>query len=64
VKRIAVVTGTRAEYGILLPVLRAIQARKELTLLVVATGMHLCSEFGHTVDEIEKDGFEISARWR
>ena len=61
-KKIAVVTGTRAEYGILQPVLRAIQAREELKLLLVVTGMHLSREFGYTVDEIEKDGFGISAR--
>lgn len=61
-KKIAVVTGTRAEYGILEPVLKAIQARKGLKLLLVVTGMHLSHEFGYTVSEIEKDGFEISAR--
>lgn len=61
-KRIAVVTGTRAEYGILQPVLRAIKARNDLELLLVVTGMHLSHEFGHTVDEIERDGFRICAR--
>jgi GDP/UDP-N,N'-diacetylbacillosamine 2-epimerase (hydrolysing) len=61
-KKIAVVTGTRAEYGILQPVLRLIQAQRELHLQLVVTGMHLSHEFGYTVKEIEKDGFEISAR--
>lgn len=61
-KKVAVVTGTRAEYGILQPVLRAIEAREGLQLLLVVTGMHLSPEFGYTVKEIEKDGFEISAR--
>lgn len=61
-KKIAVVTGTRAEYGILQPVLRAIEARQGLRLLLVVTGMHLSHEFGYTVGEIEKDGFKISAR--
>jgi GDP/UDP-N,N'-diacetylbacillosamine 2-epimerase (hydrolysing) len=61
-KKVAVVTGTRAEYGILLPVLKAIQARKELNLLLIATGMHLSHDFGYTVKEIEKDGFKIDAR--
>ncbi|MBI4333128.1 MAG: UDP-N-acetylglucosamine 2-epimerase (hydrolyzing) [Chloroflexi bacterium] len=60
-RKIAVVTGTRAEYGILLPVLRAIQARPELSLSVVVTGMHLSREFGHTVRDIENDGFPIAA---
>ena len=61
-KKVAVVTGTRAEYGILQPVLRAIKAQKGLQLLLVVTGMHLSREFGYTVREIEQDGFEISAR--
>ncbi|MFC1952775.1 UDP-N-acetylglucosamine 2-epimerase [Chloroflexota bacterium] len=61
-ENIAVVTGTRAEYGILHPVLKAIEAHKELNLLLVVTGMHLSHEFGFTVVEIGKDGFEISAR--
>jgi len=61
-KKIAVVTGTRAEYGILYPVLKAIAARPELKLSLVVTGMHLSHEFGYTVQEIEKDGFKIDAR--
>ncbi len=61
-KKIAVVTGTRAEYGILQPVMRAIEAQKGLELLLVVTGMHLSNEFGYTVNEIEKDGFKISSR--
>src|SRR3989338_2116820 len=61
-KKIAVVTGTRAEYGILQPVLRAIEAQKGLRLLLVVTGMHLSREFGYTVSDIEKDGFKISVR--
>jgi GDP/UDP-N,N'-diacetylbacillosamine 2-epimerase (hydrolysing) len=61
-KKIAVVTGTRAEYGILKPVLRAIEAAPELELALVVTGMHLSREFGYTVAEIEKDGFRIAAR--
>lgn len=61
-KKIAVVTGTRAEYGILLPVLKAIQSHKEMELLLVVTGMHLNRNFGYTVTEIENDGFQIAAR--
>lgn len=61
-KKVVVVTGTRAEYGILYPVLRAIETEPELKLLLVVTGMHLSHEFGYTVKEIENDGFEISAR--
>jgi GDP/UDP-N,N'-diacetylbacillosamine 2-epimerase (hydrolysing) len=62
VKKIAVVTGSRAEYGILSPVLKAIQARRDLVLSLVVTGMHLSHEFGYTVQDIEKDGFKIDAR--
>ena len=61
-RRIAVVTGTRAEYGILYPVLKAIETRTELKLALVVTGMHLSHEFGYTVREIENDGFSIEAR--
>jgi GDP/UDP-N,N'-diacetylbacillosamine 2-epimerase (hydrolysing) len=61
-KRIAVVTGTRAEYGLLHSVIKAIEDRPELRLLLVATGMHLSYEFGYTVQEIERNGFHIKAK--
>lgn len=61
-RKIAVVTGSRAEYGILYPVLKAIEARTELGLHLVVTGMHLSHEFGHTIDDIEKDGFKICTK--
>ncbi len=61
-RKIAVVTGTRAEYGILKPVLEAIKARQELELCLVIAGMHLSREFGYTVTEVEKDNFQIAAR--
>ena len=61
-RRIAVVTGTRAEYGILLPVLKAIETRPGLELRLIATGMHLSREFGYTVKEIEDDGFRIHTK--
>ena len=60
-KKVCVVTGTRAEYGILRPVMRAIDASGALTLQVIAAGMHLDDEHGHTVDEIVKDGFAVDA---
>jgi UDP-N-acetylglucosamine 2-epimerase (non-hydrolysing)/GDP/UDP-N,N'-diacetylbacillosamine 2-epimerase (hydrolysing) len=60
-RKITVVTGTRAEYGILYPVMKAIEESIDLKLSIIATGMHLSSEFGHTVDEIKKDGFKIDA---
>jgi GDP/UDP-N,N'-diacetylbacillosamine 2-epimerase (hydrolysing) len=61
-RKIAVVTGSRAEYGILYPVLKAIEAHQELKLSLVVTGMHLSHEFGYTVKEIENDGFKIDAK--
>ena len=61
-RKIVVVTGTRAEYGILYPVLKAVEAEPELRLSLVVTGMHLSHEFGYTVREIERDGFKIDAK--
>lgn len=61
-RTIAVVTGARAEYGLLAPVLRAVAADKALALRVIATGMHLSPEFGLTARAIEADGFAID--WR
>jgi UDP-hydrolysing UDP-N-acetyl-D-glucosamine 2-epimerase len=62
VRRIAVITGTRAEYGLLKSTMQAIQADPRLDLQLVATGMHLLPKFGHTVDEIVRDGWRIDAR--
>ena len=62
IRKIAVVTGTRAEYGILIPVLKAIRLHPKLELSLVVTGMHLSHEFGYTAKEIEADGFSIDAR--
>ncbi len=56
------VTGTRAEYGVLHPILKAIEIRSELELSLVVTGMHLSHEFGYTAREIEADGFKIDAK--
>ena len=61
-RKVAVVTGTRAEYGVLYPVLKAIEQHPKLQLLLVATGMHLSREFGYTVEELEKDGFRVDAK--
>lgn len=61
-RKIAVITGTRADYGIYYSVLKAIENHKELELNLIVCGMHLCPEFGMTVNEIEKDGFHIVDR--
>jgi GDP/UDP-N,N'-diacetylbacillosamine 2-epimerase (hydrolysing) len=59
-RKICVVTGTRAEYGILRRLMKAIHDEPELELQVIATGMHLSPEYGDTYKEIEKDGFTIN----
>lgn len=58
-RRISVTTGTRAEYGILRPLLRKIQASKKLQLYLIVTGTHLSKKHGFTINEIKKDGFPI-----
>ena len=61
-RKICVVTGSRAEYGLLSVVMKEIKDNPVFTLQVVATGMHFAPEFGLTYREIEKDGFSIDAR--
>lgn len=61
-RSVCVVTGTRAEFGLLRGLMELIQAHPELELQVVATGMHLSPEFGLTYREIEDAGFSIDAR--
>lgn len=61
-RKIAVVTGTRAEYGLLYWLMRDIQYDTELELQVIVTGMHLSPEFGLTYLHIEEDGFRIDAK--
>lgn len=60
-RKICVITGTRAEYGLLFWLMKEIQKEKSLILQVVATGMHLSPEFGLTYKEIEKD-FKIDKK--
>ena len=61
-RSICVVTATRAEYGLLRPVVQKLSASADLRLRLVVTGAHLCPRLGLTVTEIEKDGFAIDAR--
>jgi len=61
-RRVGVVTVGRSDYGHLRPVLEAIRRAPDLELLLFVAGMHLASEFGLTVRDIEADGFPISAR--
>ncbi|MBT3935424.1 MAG: UDP-N-acetylglucosamine 2-epimerase (hydrolyzing) [Bacteroidetes bacterium] len=58
-KKICVITGTRAEYGLLYWLMKGIQADNTLELQLIATGMHLSPEFGLTYMEIKQDGFPL-----
>jgi GDP/UDP-N,N'-diacetylbacillosamine 2-epimerase (hydrolysing) len=61
-RRVCVVTGSRAEYGLLRWVLRGIKECPDLELQLAVTGSHLSPEFGLTYRDIEEDGFRINAR--
>ena len=61
-KKICIVTGTRAEYGLLKPIIDKVYKSDELELQLVVTGMHLSTEFGLTYQEIEQDGYPITAK--
>ena len=61
-RRICVVTGTRAEYGLMRWIMSGILKSPSLALQVVVTGMHLSPEFGLTYRDIEKDGFSIDRK--
>jgi GDP/UDP-N,N'-diacetylbacillosamine 2-epimerase (hydrolysing) len=61
-KKICIITGTRAEYGLLRWVMQGINDDPELTLQIIATGMHLSPEFGLTYKTIEQDGFYIDRK--
>ena len=61
-KKICIVTGTRADYGQLRWLMKAIDDDANFSLQIIATGMHLSPEFGHTYLEIEADGFAIDRK--
>lgn len=61
-REIAVVTTARSDYGIWLPVLRALREREDVRLRLLVAGMHLSPEFGRTVDAIAADGFATDER--
>ena len=61
-RKICFVTGSRAEYGLLSGLMKAVDKDVELQLQIVATNMHLSPEFGLTYREIEKDGFNIDKK--
>lgn len=61
-KKICVVTGTRAEYGLLKPIISKVASSSKLDIQLIVTGMHLSNEFGLTYKEIESDGFLIDKK--
>ncbi|MFA6030774.1 MAG: UDP-N-acetylglucosamine 2-epimerase [Elusimicrobiota bacterium] len=63
-RKIAVVTTSRADYGLLYWILRGIQRDRALDLRLIVTGSHLCRRFGHTVTGVLRDGFPVAARVR
>ena len=56
-------TGTRADYGLLRPILYEIKKSKNLELILIVTGMHLSKKYGNTISIIKKDGFKISSKF-
>lgn len=61
-KNICVVTGTRAEYHLLFPLLKRLKTDPELKLILAVTGAHLKADYGNTYKDIEKDGFTIDVK--
>lgn len=61
-KKVCVVTGTRAEYGLMYWLLKYLKEDEDIELQLIVTGMHLSPEFGLTYQEIEKDGFNIDKK--
>ena len=60
-RKVCIVTGTRAEWGLLSPVARLLSQRPDVELQIVATNMHLLERYGHTIDLIRAEGFAVSA---
>ena len=60
ISKICIITGTRAEYGLLSLLAKKIEADRDLKLQIISTGSHLSSEFGLTKNEIYKNGLKIN----
>jgi len=61
-RKVCVITGTRAEYGLFYPIMKKILSSNDLELQLIATTMHLSEEFGSTYKQIEQDGFVINEK--
>ncbi|MDU9020990.1 UDP-N-acetylglucosamine 2-epimerase [Pseudomonas corrugata] len=61
-RKIAIFTGSRAEYGLLYWLMKDIQSSDEVQLQVIVSGMHLSPQFGETWRQVAEDGFDIDAK--
>ena len=61
-RKVCVITGTRAEYGLLYWLIKEIESDQDLTLQLIVTGMHLLPQYGSTYKEILADGFTIDGK--
>lgn len=61
-KKICFVSGTRADYGIMAPVMKVLSQSPDVELQIIATNMHLSEEYGMTVKDIEADGFKVNVK--
>ena len=61
-KSICFITGTRADYGILAPIMKEVAESRKVALQIIATNMHLSADYGMTVKEIEGDGFKVDKK--
>ena len=59
-RKIAIFTGTRAEYGLLHWIIKGLNDANDVDVMLMVGGMHLSPEFGNTINEIKRDGFKIS----
>lgn len=57
--KIAILTSSRADYGIYLPLLKTLDKTHEIQFEIIAFGTHLSQDFGHTIDQIKNDGFHV-----
>lgn len=60
-RKVCIVTGTRAEWGLLSGIAQQLKARDDVELQIVATNMHLDPRYGHTIDDIISQGFDVDA---
>ena len=61
-RKICVITGSRADYGLLKWLILYLQKDKNITLKLIVTGTHLARNYGHTIDVIKKDGIKVNSK--